>query len=198
MAPFLHKETSFQREMAPFQREETSFQLLSSAPFTYFHLHLTTLSPITPITFTIHNQPILSLGLPPQTPNAKGIYYKNQKFCGIYAVDLSKGNLRNPFGVRRAPSEPASVYSVVKKSHVNSHFTKHPQSAALIAIFYHLSQMETVSRAIFEEFNEVICSTMVAHEGRGATIPLAYSLKFPRLPRPPCNAELRRRRADQT
>ena len=29
-------------------------------------------------------------------------------------VELSKGNFPNPFGVRRAPSEPASVISVVK------------------------------------------------------------------------------------
>ena len=55
---------------------------------------------------------------------------KNKKFCGIYAVILSKGNLRNLSCVQRAPSEPVSVCSVVKNPASNSHFKKHPLSAA--------------------------------------------------------------------
>ena len=63
MAPLYDKEAAFQREMAPFLYKETSFQVLSSAPFTLFHQHLTFLSPITPTTFTIFSQPLL-----PHTP----------------------------------------------------------------------------------------------------------------------------------
>jgi hypothetical protein len=76
MTSLLDKETSFQREMTPFQREEASFQVLSSAPPTYFHPHMTILSPITPRTFTIYSQALLSLGLhlKPRMPKALDYY----------------------------------------------------------------------------------------------------------------------------
>ena len=64
---------------------------------------------------------------------------KPPPYNGILVVALSEGNLRNPFGVRRAPSEPASVLSVVKKNLRQILASKHPQSIALIAIFCHLS-----------------------------------------------------------
>ena len=48
-------------------------------------------------------------------PQCRRHLLKNQKYYGILVVAFSKGNLPNPFGVRRAPSEPASVLSVVKK-----------------------------------------------------------------------------------
>ena len=79
---------------------------------------------------------------------------KTKKFCGIYMVILSEGNFRNPFGVRRAPSEPASVISVVKIPASNSHFKKHNKSAAVIAIFYNLSPMGTgIMRTILFNLN---------------------------------------------
>ena len=37
-----------------------------------------------------------------------------KEYNGIFAVILSKGNLPNPFGVRRAPSEPVSVFRGLK------------------------------------------------------------------------------------
>ena len=40
-------------------------------------------------------------------------------------VILPEGNFLNPFGVRRAPSEPASAASVVKNPASKSHFKKH-------------------------------------------------------------------------
>ena len=43
---------------------------------------------------------------------------KKHLYNGILVVDLPKGNLRNLSCVRRAPSEPVSVFSVVKKSRV--------------------------------------------------------------------------------
>ena len=51
-------------------------------------------------------------------------YIKTQKFYGILGVILPEGNFRNPFGVRRVPSEPVSVISVVKNPASNSHFEK--------------------------------------------------------------------------
>ena len=47
-------------------------------------------------------------------------------------VDLSNGNFRNPFGVGRDPSEPASAASVVKNPASKSHFTNHNKTAAFI------------------------------------------------------------------
>ena len=73
---------------------------------------------------------------------------KLKKYYGIYMVILSEGNLLNPFGVRRDPSEPASVFSVVKNPASNSHFTKPSSTVAFIAISYHLSPTGTVPQAI--------------------------------------------------
>ena len=56
---------------------------------------------------------------------------KKHLYNGILVDDLSKGNLLNPFGVQRAPSEPVSVYSVVKNPASKSHFIKNPKTPAL-------------------------------------------------------------------
>ena len=63
---------------------------------------------------------------------------KTKKFCGIYVVNLSEGNFRNPFGVRRAPSEPVSVFSVVKNPASKSHFINHnkmPHLSNFLSLF---------------------------------------------------------------
>ncbi len=47
-------------------------------------------------------------------------------------VIIPKGNLLNPFGVRRAPREPISVRSVAKNPASNSHLTKQDKTTAII------------------------------------------------------------------
>ena len=69
----------------------------------------------------------LSLGLHPR-PHAEGIY-KNSKVLWNLCGYLIQKQLSQPFGVRRAPSEPVSVYSVVKNPASNFHFTKHPETS---------------------------------------------------------------------
>ena len=71
-------------------------------------------------------------GVTPQTPKCRRHLLKNQKYYGILVVAFSKGNLPNTFGVRRAPSKPAPVISVVKNPASNSHFTKQDKTAAII------------------------------------------------------------------
>ena len=71
-------------------------------------------------------------GVTPQTPCRRHIL-KNQKYYGILVVAFSKGNFPNPFGVRRAPSEPAlSVFGGKKNPASKSHFTKQDKTTAII------------------------------------------------------------------
>ncbi len=68
---------------------------------------------------------------PDPVPKCRRHIQNNQKYCGINVVNLSESNFRNPFGVRRAPNEPASAASVVKNPASKSHFTNHNKTAAL-------------------------------------------------------------------
>ena len=108
------------------------------------------LTNVTPLSFAHSNRYTVTLlfyflsGVTPQTPCRRHIL-KNQKYYGILVVAFSKGDFPNPFGVRRAPSEPAlSVFGGKKNPASKSHFGQHAQNTVLTTIFYHFSLMGTV------------------------------------------------------
>ena len=112
------------------------------------------LTNVTPYCFALSNRytfcnhvSLFITGVSPQTPNAVRHILQNQKYYGIYVVKIPEGNLRNPFGVRRAPSEPVSVISVVKIPRQNL-TSQTIIKRRIYLIFYHFSPMGTVPQAI--------------------------------------------------